>query len=82
MAKFKLPNPKKGQVVINGRYVFTDGVFSCSDSDAVKIGPILTTFYGCSKVEDEPVKDEKSDKKSDTAPTLKADATKVEAAKK
>lgn len=82
MVKFELPNPKKGKVVINNKYAFVDGVFPCSDSDAVKIGPILTRFYGCTKLSERPAKAEKADDKTDAAPTLKAEVTKVEAAKK
>lgn len=81
MIQFKHPKPVEGQMVLNDRYIFEDGVLTCSDSDGIKLEKVLVRFYGCTKVLAEEAK-KPVEKDEPEKPTLKAEATKVEVAKK
>lgn len=81
MVKFKTKNPVKGEQLIANRYMFIDGVFTCSDDDAVGIEPILTIYHDCDveKVAAVVEAEIELDQNADT--TLKAEVTKVKASK-
>ena len=82
MPKFVLPKHYEGQerVVIGDRYVFVNGEMPCSKSEALLLDKILGRFHGCTLVFDA-VKPE-AKKQEDAVPSLKVEATKVEATKK
>lgn len=47
-AIFTLPNAKPGEVLVNSRYVFTDGKHVRNVDDGKLVAPILCGYYGCS----------------------------------
>lgn len=58
IARFKLTGEQKGQdAVINGRYVFEDGVHERNEEDGKLLENILCVYYGCELewVDDTPV---------------------------
>lgn len=56
-AVFTLPGAKSGKVLINDRYLFTDGKHIRNADDGRMIEPILCAYYGCTLewVDDSPV---------------------------
>lgn len=56
-AVFTLPNAEPGNVVVNERYVFTDGKHVRNEDDGKLLEPVLCAYYGCTLewVDDTPV---------------------------
>lgn len=67
-AIFTLPNAEPGEVLVNSRYVFTDGKHVRNADDGKLVEPILCGFYGCTVewIDDTPV----IDAQKPAAPTL------------
>lgn len=77
MPKFINPNAPEGRFVLNGHYVFQDGVLPCSKDDAERMKKILVEFNGCELVEDEEVEAETAELADSS---LNAEVTKTAAA--
>ncbi len=58
-AIFTMPNAQPGEVLVNNRYVFTDGKHVRNADDGKLLEPVLCAYYGCSVewVDDTPVVD-------------------------
>lgn len=56
-AVFTLPNAEPGTVVVNERYLFTDGKHVRDVDDGKLLEPVLCAYYGCTLewVDDAPV---------------------------
>lgn len=79
MAKFKLKNPVKGQVVVAGRFVFQDGVLEVPDVAADKVARILTRFYDVEQIQEKPAEQAKPEAPaSNQKSSLKVSDTKAE----
>ena len=70
--KFKTSYESKGEKVIGG-VLFEDGVAELSDADGNSVKHVLTQFYGCEQVVEEPAK---VVEKPATEGSLKTEATK------
>ncbi len=73
-AVFTLPNAEAGVVVVNDRYVFTDGEHVRNADDGKMVEPILCAYYGCTIewVDDAPVAESTGEAPT---PTLAKDQT-------
>lgn len=56
-AIFTLPNAEPGEILVNNRYVFTDGKHVRSVDDGKLLEPVLCAYYGCTVewIDDTPV---------------------------